>query len=246
MQIYYRIFGWSHFVPNLAFYCDQRVPENAAIDRRLLAVMAERGLGRRIGYIPSGPEPSRRYFRDRQVYYGRYGLDLCLFYDLDETHSADDAQALFRCDAIHLSGGHTGGFLGRLKRSGMLPLLKRWADSGGLLIGASAGAIIMTPTIATDGLFTGHAPESLMTETALDLVPFEFFPHLGTRPTYLPELVRYSRSTTRPILACNDGDGLVVTKSGIECIGRPLWIANGETKTADDMLLSTIPVTVTR
>ena len=38
---------------------------------------------------------------------------------------------------------------------------------------------------------------------ALNLLPFEFFPHLNVKSTYLAELVRYSTHTTRPIVAVN-------------------------------------------
>lgn len=225
---------------NLAFYCDQIIPENRAIDERLLAVMAAKGPGRRIAYIASGPEPDRRFFLERVDYYAQYGLDLCIFHDLDETHGADVEAALFGCDAIHLTGGHTADFLARLKRSGLMPRLRQWAVDGGVVIGTSAGAILLTPTIATDALFTDTAPEEAMEETALDLVPFEFFPHLDERPTFLADLIRYSRFTPRPILACRDGDGLVVSNGLLECIGQPLWIEKGETRPARTMPLSAI------
>ncbi|WP_339760124.1 Type 1 glutamine amidotransferase-like domain-containing protein [uncultured Hoeflea sp.] len=225
---------------NLAFYSDQIVPENGAIDDRLLAVIASNGLGPRIGYIPSGPEPDRKFFKERRAYYACHGLDLCIFYDLEEMHTENDKAALFRCDAIHLSGGQTGGFLARLKRSGLISDLRMWAADGGLLIGTSAGAIILTPTIATDALFAGNDPEDFMNETALDLVPFEFFPHLSSSPSFLPKLIGYSQHTARPIFACNDGEGLVVTDEYIECIGHPLRIANGEARPADTVPLSAI------
>jgi dipeptidase E len=227
-------------VINLAFYSDQIIPENEAIDQKLLSMMAANGLGRRVAYIPSGPEPERRFFQERAAYYARQGLELCLFHDLDEPHTTDDESKLFQCDAIHLSGGHTGRFLARLKRSRLISSLRTWASDGGLLIGTSAGAIILTPTIATDGLFVGTTPEELMNETALGLVPFEFFPHLSSSPAYLPQLVRYSRRTPRLIIACNDGDGLIVNNGQIECIGRPTLIANGEVSPARNMLLNSI------
>ncbi|MFT4184549.1 MAG: Type 1 glutamine amidotransferase-like domain-containing protein [Rhizobium sp.] len=220
---------------NLAFYSDQVIPRNREIDLRLLAMMETLGRGTRIGYIPSGPEPDRRFFNESEQYYRIYGLEMSLFYDLEETHGAEDRQALFACDAIHLTGGHTGEYLQRLRRSGMLPLLRDWALAGGILIGTSAGAILMTPTIATDALFTGEMPEALTKETALDLVPFEFFPHLNEKVSYLPELVRYSRFTSRPILACNDGDGVVVSQGRAHCIGEAVWIAGGAVRDANDI-----------
>ena len=45
-----------------------------------------------------------------------------------------------------------------------------------------------------------------------DLLPFEFFPHLQASPRYLPDLLHFSTETPRPIIACADGDGVVVRK----------------------------------
>ena len=69
---------------NLLLYSDQIIPENSAIDMCLLELMKAREPGTRIAYIPSGSEPERRFFRERKAYYTQYGLDLTLFYDLDE------------------------------------------------------------------------------------------------------------------------------------------------------------------
>ncbi len=222
---------------NLVLYSDQIVPACAAIDLRLVELVASRGAGNRIAYVASGPEPDRDFFLAGQAYYGRLGLDLALFFDLDEPHSAGDIAALFASDAIHLAGGHTGGFLQRLKRSGMLGPLSDWARSGGILIGVSAGAIVMAPTIATDALLIGERPEDIEDGAALGLTPFEFFPHLGDDDGYLPALLRYSLSTPRPILACNDGDGIVVSGGRIECFGNPLWIAAGAARPPTEPML---------
>ena len=230
---------------NLALYSDQIVPANSMMDIRLLRMMRSQGLGTRIGYIPSGPEPGRRFFNERRAYYGQYGLHLSVFHDLDDPHSPEETDELFACDAIHLSGGQTGGFLERLKHSGMLDRLANWALSGGILIGTSAGAILMTPTIAADALFSGNRPEDVKDGVALNLTPFEFFPHLGADPSYLSNLTRYSRHTPRPIIACHDGDGVVVTRGVVECIGHPLWIAEGAVIQIKEIALADIVVSLT-
>lgn len=225
---------------NLLLYSDQVIPENSAIDMRLLELMKAREAGPRIAYIPSGPEPERRFFRDRKAYYAQYGLDLALFYDLDERHRAEDMAELFACDAIHLSGGNTSGFLQRLKHSGTLDPLRDWALRGGILIGTSAGAVLMTPTIAIDAIFSGGRPEEIMDGGALDLLPFEFFPHLNIKATYLAELVRYSTHTTRPIVAVNDGAGIIVSDGLAKCIGSPLWIFDGAIRQPSEITAITI------
>lgn len=181
-----------------ALYSDQVIAENTPMDRRLAELVLSRG--NRIGYISSGPDPKRAFFSEKSRYYARYGLSLDPFVDLDVRLGEAEIAQLFACDAIHLSGGHTGDFLTRLQQSGMLGWLRNWVLSGGILIGTSAGAILMTPTIAVDALFWGGSPDAVGDGGALDLLLFEFFPHLNDDPAYLPALLR----SCAPALQRND------------------------------------------
>ncbi|WP_353646845.1 Type 1 glutamine amidotransferase-like domain-containing protein [Mesorhizobium sp. WSM2239] len=211
---------------NAVLYSDQVIPSNEKVDVRLMEMM--KGRGPRIAYMPSSPDhPDFRFYIERQTYYARRGLTLDVFYDLDREHSDAETDALLACDAIHLSGGNTAAFLTRLRRSGMQKTLRDWANKGGLLIGTNAGAILMTPTIAADALFSGGRPEDVEDGAALDLVPFEFFPHVQSKPSYLPDLLAYSMHNSRPIIACQDGDGIVITEGVAECIGDLLWLSQG-------------------
>lgn len=223
---------------NLVLYSDQTDGALPQIDAQIVSLARGKRGDMRLGYIPSGPDPQRYFFKARKTHYARLGFDTPVYYDLDEPHRAEDIAELFACDAIHLSGGHTGDFLARLKRSGMLGALRDWASAGGVLIGVSAGAILMTPTIAVDALFLGEKPENVANGDALDLLPFEFFPHLGDDAAYLPALVHYSALTPRPILACTDEDGIVVTNGKVECFGKPVWIKQGAVTQATDIRLS--------
>ncbi|WP_353646217.1 Type 1 glutamine amidotransferase-like domain-containing protein [Mesorhizobium sp. WSM2239] len=223
---------------NAVFYSDQVIPANEKVDIRLTELMGERG--RRIGYIPSGPDPNLRFYSEKRAYYARQGLALDIFYDLDRDHGSAELDTLLACDAIHLSGGNTAAFLARLRRSGMLGRLRNWANDGGLLVGTSAGAILMTPTVAVDALFGDGSPEDVRDGAALDLVPFEFFPHVQAKASYLPDLLAYSTRNSRPIIACPDGDGVVVAHGVVECIGDPLWLSNGSVERVREMTLAAL------
>ncbi|MBY5814351.1 type 1 glutamine amidotransferase-like domain-containing protein [Rhizobium leguminosarum] len=214
-----------------ALYSDQFIAENARMDRRLAALILSRG--NRIGYIASGPEPQREFFNEKRRYYRSYGLSLDLFVDLDALSGDEEINRLFSCDAIHLSGGHTGDFLRRLRQSGMLEKLRAWAHDDGIVVGTSAGAILMTPTIAVDALFSGSSPDAVRDGAALGLVPFEFFPHLNDDSGYLSALLRYSETTVTPILACRDGEGLILGNGLVEIFGAPLMISGGFAEAAD-------------
>jgi dipeptidase E len=216
---------WSRVVINLVMYSDQVFPEAKNVDERLLDLLAMKG--RSIGYVPSGPEPDLRFYRQRQSHYARMGLNLDLFFNLEQPVTESRIGDLFACDAIHLPGGHTRGFLHRLRDGGLAEPLANWARNGGLLIGTSAGAILMTPSVAVDAIFSEEAPESVLDGAGLDLVPFEFFPHLNAKADYLSLLLNYSKNMSRTIAACSDGDGVVIDGGAIECIGQIVWISNG-------------------
>lgn len=214
----------------LALYSDQVIAENAPMDRRLAEIVAQRG--DRIGYISSGPDPDRRFYNEKARYYAQYGLTLDPFIDLDHA-SRGDIDSLFTCNAIHLSGGHTGHFLQRLRRADLLGRLRSFALDDGILIGTSAGAILMTPTIAVDAFFLGQQPADITDGEALDLVPFEYFPHLNEDDRYLPALLGYSESITTPIVACRDGEGLIVEDNSVHVFGRPVLIRSGAVELFD-------------
>ena len=139
----------------------------------------------------------------------------------------EDVERLFSSNAIHLSGGHTGHFLQRLRNANVFERLRSWALDDGILIGTSAGAILMTPTIAVDAFFLGQQPSDITDGEALDLVPFEYFPHLNEDESFLPKLLRYSETITHRIVACRDGEGLIVHSDGVEIFGKPLMIFQG-------------------
>ena len=207
----------------LVMYSDQVIPQNRKVDARLLDLLAGR---KRIGYVSSGPEPDRRYYSERRTYYAGLDLDLSVFFDI-AAFGADGLADLLGCDAIHLAGGDTRTFLQLLKAHDLMATLSDWALEGGLMIGTSAGAILMTPTVAIDALFTGEDPKAVQDGGALNLVPFEFFPHFDSGRDYLPDLLSYSTSTPNRIAACRDGDGIVVHDGAVECVGDIVWITNG-------------------
>ena len=208
----------------LALYSDQVIAENAPMDRRLAEIVRQRG--EHIGYISSGPDPDRSFFKEKAAYYAEHGLTLDPFIDLDAV-VPEDLERLFSCNAIHLSGGHTGHFLQRLHNANVFERLRSWALDDGILIGTSAGAILMTPTIAVDAFFLGQQPSDIIDGEALDLVPFEYFPHLNEDESFLPKLLRYSEMISHPVVACRDGEGLIVHNDGVEIFGKPLLIHRG-------------------
>lgn len=210
---------------SLLLYSDQIIPANARIDARLLEVLRPRGS--RIGYIASSREPDRQFFAERRSYYAGLDLHLDVFVDPTSASEHEVRSSIFGCDAIHLAGGDTVGFLRWLRDAGLIQPLRDWAEAGGTLIGTSAGAILMTPSIALDALYKGGDPETVEAPEALDLLPFEVFPHWEDRPAFKSALLSHSRRTANPIAAIPDGDGIFVSQGRVHCIGPILWFERG-------------------
>ena len=208
----------------LVFYSDQIIPENKQIDLQLMELIGK--TPPRIGFIPSKSRPDQKYYFERKDYYAQYGADLCLNFDLDENYRAEKLKDLLGCDAIHLSGGDTGYFLNWLKKRDLLNDLKDYVEKGGVLIGTSAGAIIMTANISISSRF--FPSENKPTDTSsLNLVDFEFLPHFNKLKDGQAELCRYSQGR-RKVYACPDGSGILVNGNEVRFIGEILTFENGE------------------
>ena len=135
----------------------------------------------KIGYIPSKSDLDREYFGRVSDWYGQFGVNSLLYFDLDQEFDKDKIDELLECDAIHLSGGNTYYFLHLMKKRGFLEVLKEFVERGGVLIGVSAGSIIMSETISItevdDGIHGDQNIVGLEDLSSLGLNDFDFFPH---------------------------------------------------------------------
>jgi len=210
----------------LVLYSDQLVPDTDAIDRRLLSLVGTRG--RRVGYIPSQPDRERRWFAPRVAYYARLGLAIEVYFGLEDDYAPGDLSRLLSCDAIHLAGGNTFRFLHWLRSRGMIHVLRDYVAGGGVLIGVSAGAILMTPNIGTAALCVGDDPYPGLDDlSGLSLVDFEFLPHFDGSPSATAELLAHSKTAAGRVYACRDGGGIVVDGDDIETFDRLVCAEKG-------------------
>src|SRR4051812_28306699 len=112
----------------LVLYSDQVIAANRKLDLEVLRLLASSA--QRIGYVSSAPDPARRFFTAKQAYYAQYGAIELMYFDSEEFETVRDLGVLLSCDAIHLTGGDTRGYLARLKRAGLIEPLRRYALSG--------------------------------------------------------------------------------------------------------------------
>jgi dipeptidase E len=120
-------------------------------------------------------------------------------------------------------------FLNLLQKRNMLHVLRKYASNGGVLVGVSAGSIIMGKSIIAANLYDENNL-GLSDLESLGLVDFDFYPHWNRDSGNLKAIRDHSQRTHRVAYLCNDADGIVVNGDELRIIGNPKRIVNGELK----------------
>lgn len=176
-----------------------------------------------VAFVPGNSEDAECDFRDFKRTLAGSGIKRFLCIPIDQPLSGEDEAALLASDAIFLGGGNTFYLLHHLRERKLLGKLRAYARDGGLLMGLSAGSILMTPNVMTaevPGLDADDNYVGLKDYSALGLVPFEFSPHYNGGRRVDAELLSHSKRSKRPIYACADGEGIVVRDGTIRFVGR--------------------------
>jgi dipeptidase E len=190
-----------------------------------------------ITFIPADQYFSHLSFHSFSKYWNTMGVEKILFFPLDQKNSHRLKEEVFKSDIIYLSGGNTFEFLLNLRKYKILSMLKQFVNNGGVLAGLSAGAIMMTPSIATASFPSFDCDENLChlkNWKSLSLANFEFFPHYKNSQRYNQELSRYSKKISHPLLAMADGDGIIIEDSKMEVIGSCRVFLSGKSSWLND------------
>lgn len=219
---------------NLVLYSGFDDCDNTSIDKELLTLLAE--TQQSICYIPSQAKGAEPYFLEFCDYYSKYGLTNISKFIIDNDEPELNVNQLFNHDAIFLSGGNTFYFLSQLKRRSLLPILRGYIERGGILIGESAGSIILTTNIKLAGIskFNNDPNDvGLKDLSALNLTQFEFFPHYQTGGIDDEVLIDYSKSCPNIIYSCPNGSGVVVKQGKVKLVGRVYMFFKGNITVAN-------------
>jgi len=180
----------------------------------------------KVGYIASETDKERKYFNKTKRYYEQLGLKDILYFDLDEEYNSEIEEEFLSCDAIHLSSGNTYTFLSLLKKRNMISKLQTYSQQGGVLIGVSAGSLLVSKTIGS-AKFGDDNEVGLKDLSALGLVDFEMMPHWNSWSFYLDGLKDYSKETKTTIYTVSDGEAIIIENKVISKYGQIDRIDNG-------------------
>lgn len=207
---------------NLIFYSGGNTRENRPLAKEVAAALAGKA-GAVVAFVPSEGDSADEDYRAFKRGLKGHGIKKFRCIAVDKPLSASRQKELLEADAIFLGGGNTYYFLHHLRKQKLLAKLKAYAKKGGLLMGLSAGSILMTPSIMTAAVPSEDSDDNdigLKDLRAMKLVPFEFSPHYYRSAKVDRELKEYSKTLPHPIYACKDGQGVVVKDGAIHFIGR--------------------------
>lgn len=196
-------------------------PENKRLHQA--AVDMVRSRRKCLTYFPFCGEGSSVFFNRTVRRYKSYGVQEFKQLITDETVSKSAISRALNTDIVYLAGGNTFYYLKHLRAQGLISALRDYAESGGVIVGLSAGALLLTPHIELASIPSHEADENdvgLKNLRALGLVRFEFSPHYSPRSgKSTRELLKYSRQTKNPVYACEDGGGLVIDRGEMRTLG---------------------------
>jgi dipeptidase E len=175
--------------------------------------------GNKVAYISSEPqEAPRPYYLSTIDDYEKIseGVEVDYF-DLSLDFSDESLEEMLHYGTIYLSGGNTYIFMNDARKRRLYKLLRMHLNNGGLLVGASAGALMMTPTIDLADGFDENI-FGLTDVKGFAFVPFEFHPHYEV--IHNEYLSSYIEGKDITIYTCKDGDGIFCGDDGVQLFGE--------------------------
>ena len=213
---------------NLALTSDFPSSANGAV----LARLRETAASPRVAWIPPLTSTGREKFPGAQAQFRSLGVSGLEFCDIDDEPDEIQLAELDRYDAVYFTGGDPLVFRRNIDRSGIEEGIRRCVSAGRLLVGASGGAMQVTPNVSLYRLLSEPVTTVIAERDSyagLGLVTYELLPHLNRLDqTFLDKVQRYSERVPCDIVELEDGAAMIHTSEGeVRCVGRGARFRNG-------------------
>jgi peptidase E len=190
---------------NLILTSDFPSTSHARISERMRAT----GAAPRIAWIPPSTDAAGTQFAAARARFTVLGFHQLECVDIDDDRDEVQIAYLHEFDVIYLSGGDPVRFRHNAIRSGLAGRLRQCIASNRLIIGASSGALLLTPNVSLYRLAHDSLEDVLTTRgrfDALAVVAYELLPHLHRwDASFLAKVRDYSRALDHDIVCLPDG-----------------------------------------
>lgn len=174
----------------------------------------------KFGYMPTNGHLEHREFEQGWEEFAKSNNAEFVFIDNTQRGEVakEEAKKMLSCNVLMSAGGNTFNLLHNLRESGLFNVVKEFVNKQEFVFtGFSAGAIIMTPSIAVAGHPAGNDPDDLFDEnvpgitdlTGLGIVNFEVFPHFD--PSVDQEnLANFKKTTLNEVRPMTDEEFILI------------------------------------
>lgn len=169
--------------------------------------------GMKLAYMPSDGANEKIKYREKwQNWVEQHGGR---FVVVNNSFRGDQAEIevskLLDADILVITGGNTFVLLNHLRESGLDRAVVEFSKSENkVILGFSAGAIIMSPTIKMANCGDIDNNEVGMTDfTGLNLIPFDIFPHY--KEEYASLIKGYEELSGQSVQRLTDDDFLIIS-----------------------------------
>ncbi len=171
--------------------------------------------GGRIAYISSSEPPvSIPFFENTRREYKAMCPDFAV--DYFDITNVDELQ---NYGVWHFSGGNSFEFMDRIKKSGLDEYVRPRIGLQPVIIGVSAGSIVLSPNLKTSLLLNEHGRAGQSVQ-AIGAVPFEFYPHYMDDAKENSRIAQYAEQASALVVACPDTDGIRIDDGRWKSIGK--------------------------
>jgi dipeptidase E len=188
------------------------------LKEKLKEELAKRG--NKIAYISSEPQGDAKvYFNEAFRSFKTISPFIDLeYFDLSDSFSDEALKKITSYGTILLSGGNAFPFLAAAKKRGLYAMLVEHFKDNGLVIGVSAGAIMLTPNIEI-ALLDDHNTLGLTDFEGFEFVDYEFYPHFDEHSGKTEALHEYCTKTRNKVMTCHNGEGILQVGSVMRTYG---------------------------
>lgn len=150
---------------------------------------------------------------------------------LEDEKSSDVKNKIKSADIVFLGGGNTFHLFDNIKKKGLKASLRAHLKAGKLIVGLSAGGIVLTPSLMMACYPSKDADDCNVKRKSLkglDLLPFELCPHYKNSKNMVKDLLVYSSLHGFPLYGVRDGDFIAVGDEGVYFSSKTSLFFHGE------------------
>ncbi len=187
---------------------------------------------KKVCYIPAEVQDSegemKQALKDFKKYVKATRFEIAV---LENENAASIKKKIETSDILFLGGGNTFHFFDNIKKKGLLTAFKKHLKNKKMIIGLSAGGIVLTPSLMMACFPSKDADECNVQRKdfkALNLLPFEVCPHYKSSKNMIKDLLAYSSLHNPPLYGIKDGDFIAVGDEGVYFSNKTALFFHGE------------------